>query len=342
MDDISGRRSDPGCARSVPGIPASRKRHLTVEGTATTASQRAAVARLRLPQVRDFIAESERDAPRVRWEPSKGSQTLPRWAPTGKARLRPTRSDGNPRRVPKPSRDGLRRAKPICAHAFSVIFCGLARAVAELSHGTARRPLRGQGPDRAAAAPALGRGARIAGGRAGGPGICPTARARADHADADLVRGVVGAVALIALAFAPRMARRPNARPQAATAAAPAPTAALPEAVAPATTAEPTEMSATEPGPVAAEGSRDGSEDASLAADEGCDTDLIRRAPWRLSREACARAFEAESSNAALALAIAHAEHAHGSPAKAAQWAKRALALDSNAAEAYVSIARAG
>jgi Flp pilus assembly protein TadD len=33
--------------------------------------------------------------------------------------------------------------------------------------------------------------------------------------------------------------------------------------------------------------------------------------------------------------------HAHGSGAEAAQWAKRALALDPNAAEAYVLIARA-
>src|SRR5206468_432357 len=82
-------------------------------------------------------------------EPSKGSQTLPRRAPPGKARLRPraslwepskgfpnppatgsawqsqappTRLYGNPRSlgglfVPKPSRDGLRLAKPGSAHA---------------------------------------------------------------------------------------------------------------------------------------------------------------------------------------------------------------------------------
>ena len=153
---------------------------------------------------------------------------------------------------------------------------------------------------------------------------------------------LVGAVTLIAVAFAPRIARRPKARPQAATAALPAPLPALPEPVAPAATAELMDTSAAEPGPVAAEAQpQTEAKTRAFAPDEGCDTALIRRAPWRLSRDACARAFESDSSNSALALAIAHAEHAHGSPAGAAQWAKRALALDPNAAEAYVLIARA-
>ncbi|HVV53032.1 MAG TPA: hypothetical protein VHO06_25455, partial [Polyangia bacterium] len=64
-------------------------------------------------------------------------------------------------------------------------------------------------------------------------------------------------------------------------------------------------------------------------------------APWRLSPEACARAFSADPSNAALALGVAQAEHARGHLDEAAQWAKRALALDPKAAEAYVLIARA-
>ena len=79
-----------------------------------------------------------------------------------------------------------------------------------------------------------------------------------------------------------------------------------------------------------------------IGADAGCDTGLIRRAPWRLSASACARAFEATgATNATLALAIAHAEHAHGSATAAADWARRALALDPTTAEAYVLIARA-
>jgi len=76
-------------------------------------------------------------------------------------------------------------------------------------------------------------------------------------------------------------------------------------------------------------------------ADADCDTALIRSAPWRLSPEACARRFDANPNDAVLALAIAHAEHARGHRADAAQWAKRALSLDANAAEAYVLIARA-
>jgi hypothetical protein len=78
-----------------------------------------------------------------------------------------------------------------------------------------------------------------------------------------------------------------------------------------------------------------------VSPDEGCDMGLLRTAPWRLSPAACARRFEAEPSNAALALAVAQAEHAHARLDEAAQWAKRALALDPNAAEAYVIIARA-
>ena len=77
------------------------------------------------------------------------------------------------------------------------------------------------------------------------------------------------------------------------------------------------------------------------ASDQACDTGLIRSAPWRLSPEACARAFDADPTNARLALAIAHAEHVRGHFDEAAQWAKRALALDPKAAEAYVLIARA-
>jgi tetratricopeptide (TPR) repeat protein len=73
---------------------------------------------------------------------------------------------------------------------------------------------------------------------------------------------------------------------------------------------------------------------------EGCDTST-RSGLWRRSPAACARAFAADPKNASLALAVAQAEHAHAHLDEAAQWAKRALALDPNAAEAYVIIARA-
>jgi tetratricopeptide (TPR) repeat protein len=78
-----------------------------------------------------------------------------------------------------------------------------------------------------------------------------------------------------------------------------------------------------------------------LDATEGCDKASIRSAPWRLSPEACTRAFEAEPSNASLALVVAQAAHARGRYAEAAQWARRAIDLDPKTAEAYVIIARA-
>jgi tetratricopeptide (TPR) repeat protein len=74
---------------------------------------------------------------------------------------------------------------------------------------------------------------------------------------------------------------------------------------------------------------------------QDCDIASVRTAGWRVSPEACARAFHADPSNPALALAVAQAEHARGHLTEAAQWAKRALALDPKAAEAYVPIARA-
>jgi Flp pilus assembly protein TadD len=73
----------------------------------------------------------------------------------------------------------------------------------------------------------------------------------------------------------------------------------------------------------------------------GCDTRLMKHAPWRLSAQACVRAFDLDPNNGALALAIAHAEQAHGTPEESARWAERALSLNPDAAEAYVLIARA-
>jgi len=80
---------------------------------------------------------------------------------------------------------------------------------------------------------------------------------------------------------------------------------------------------------------------AAAVAGKGCDTASARNMPWRLSPEACARAFAAEPGNATLALAVAQAEHARGHLPESAHWARRALALDPRAAEAYVLVARA-
>ena len=173
------------------------------------------------------------------------------------------------------------------------------------------------------------------------------ARRQTTHARIWLV-ALLGAGVFAAVSFAPRVARWRHARSHAATSVRPAlATVAAVAPIAPAITppaaearkpelpvAAPSAQAVAQPRAVAGAG-------AGAGAEEGCDTGLIRTAPWRLSPQACARAFESDSSNAALALAIAHAEHGNGRLAEAAQWAKRALALDANAAEAYVMIARA-
>ena len=159
---------------------------------------------------------------------------------------------------------------------------------------------------------------------------------------------LVGAVALAAL-LAPRLARLRHARVQASLSAPTSPIPSAPATPVPAAEPalskasetsvrkpEPSVMPATEQ-PAAAGKAKAGDV---VGSDEGCDAASIRTASWRLSPAACARAFEADPSNASLALAVAQAEHAHGRLAEAAQWAKRALALDPNAAEAYVLVAR--
>ena len=163
----------------------------------------------------------------------------------------------------------------------------------------------------------------------------------------------VAVLALVAVAVAPRVARWRHAHRPATTVALPSPAVSAEPAAAPTSPvrAEPVlaqaaglsapapspERSAPALAPVPAPTkAREG-----VVPAEGCDTALIRSAPWRLSPEACARAFDANPNDARLALAIAHAEHARGHLPDAAQWAKRALSLDANAAEAYVLIARA-
>ncbi len=173
----------------------------------------------------------------------------------------------------------------------------------------------------------------------------------------------LAAVAATAFAMAPRVSRWAESRARKATIARPAPVvrgpvtpASSPPAVAAPTSAAAVSVPAAQPGPTERPAmERPATEAAPIttpakahavaaaaaASDRGCDTALIRSAPWRLSPDACARAFDENPTNARLALAIAHAEHVRGRGADAAQWAKRALSLDPNAAEAYVLIARA-
>jgi tetratricopeptide (TPR) repeat protein len=176
-------------------------------------------------------------------------------------------------------------------------------------------------------------------------------RARRETARARIwLATLVAAVAVAALAVGPRLARWRHARVQAAASARPVPvvkpvepTAVAPAAAPVAPVATPVapvaapESSAAPLAPVAAGGEARGD----AVAGAGCDIGLVRKTPWLLSPEACARAFEADSKDASLAMAIAHAAHVRGRFAEAAQWARRALALDPKRAEAYVLIARA-
>ncbi|MFL5306418.1 MAG: hypothetical protein ACJ8F1_14470 [Polyangia bacterium] len=150
---------------------------------------------------------------------------------------------------------------------------------------------------------------------------------------------VVGGVAVAAV-FGPRVARGWQERGRTAPAAVPTPAATEPTPIPAPPEAAPAapqpRTSATAATPTTPTAVKD-----DVAEVTGCDPAAIRTAPWRASPEACARAFEANPSNASFALAVAQAEHAHGRLPEAAQWANRALAVDPNAAEAYVIIARA-
>jgi tetratricopeptide (TPR) repeat protein len=170
-------------------------------------------------------------------------------------------------------------------------------------------------------------------------------RARQQTQRARLLFAIAAAgIALLVMGVAPRVSRwrlanrqapiaalapasSPEPTTQALAAASEAPIARAPAAAAPSVTS-------TDQVPTEQLG-------AAAAPDQGCDTALVRTAAWRVSPEACALAFEADPDNATLALAVAQAEHARGRLTEAAQWAKRALALDPKAAEAYVLIARA-
>jgi hypothetical protein len=175
---------------------------------------------------------------------------------------------------------------------------------------------------------------------------------------------LAGGVAAATFAVGPRVAHwwqgrshaatpavTPTPAPEAPVAAAtsvPAAAAAIPSTPAPAATiadapaapapelAPPAKPAAPPSKVAASQDSRGGGVPA-----EECDAGLVHTTPWLLSPDACARAFEANPNNAALALGIAHAEHVRGHFAESAQWANRALALEPKAAEAYVLIARA-
>jgi tetratricopeptide (TPR) repeat protein len=149
---------------------------------------------------------------------------------------------------------------------------------------------------------------------------------------------LLGAVALGALSSKSRLARWRQARASTAQPASAAPPAMAKSAPPVAQEPEPA-PSPTAVAVAVAVAAPAKANDTEVPA-EGCDTST-RSGLWRRSPEACARAFAADPQNASLALAVAQAEHAHAHLDEAARWARRALALDPNAAEAYVIIARA-
>jgi hypothetical protein len=84
---------------------------------------------------------------------------------------------------------------------------------------------------------------------------------------------------------------------------------------------------------------------AAVAADAGrhaawCDAAFEQR-NWTAIAATCAPAFAARPGESAFALRVAQAEHRRGHVAIAADWARKALAVDKDLAEAYVLVARA-
>jgi hypothetical protein len=71
-----------------------------------------------------------------------------------------------------------------------------------------------------------------------------------------------------------------------------------------------------------------------------CDAALEQRS-WTTVASTCAAAFEARPGESALAMRVAQAQHRRGHLATAADWARKALAVDADIPEAFVIIARA-
>jgi predicted TPR repeat methyltransferase len=71
-----------------------------------------------------------------------------------------------------------------------------------------------------------------------------------------------------------------------------------------------------------------------------CDAAFEQRS-WTAVASTCAAAFEARPRESALAMRVAQAQHRRGHTASAADWARKALALDAEIPEAFVIVARA-
>jgi Tfp pilus assembly protein PilF len=68
---------------------------------------------------------------------------------------------------------------------------------------------------------------------------------------------------------------------------------------------------------------------------------LCKSHRWRQAAEPCALAVKARPDDATIVLGLAQSEHARNRLAEAGEWAKRAIALDPNLAEAFIIQAHA-
>ena len=152
---------------------------------------------------------------------------------------------------------------------------------------------------------------------------------------------VTFAVGLVATR--PKAARRtplpgPAAAATVAPPARPAPSLAAPTLAAPIDTARiaPPEV------PVSAASETGTTSGGVLNADAVAECELLcKRQRWRQAAEPCAVAIKMRPDDATIALGLAQSEHARDRLAEAGEWAKRAIALDPNLAEAFIIRAHA-
>jgi hypothetical protein len=173
------------------------------------------------------------------------------------------------------------------------------------------------------------------------------ARARRETRWARLIAGgalmAVGATAWAAAHRLPKSRAGAAAPTAVATPTAPAPApapllAAEPRETAPAERPAPVALPApvTTPAPAEQPG-------AAVAGDFPvtlCDAAFEQRS-WTAVAATCTAAFGVRPKDSALAMRVAQAEHRRGHTATAADWARKALALDKDLPEAYVLVARA-
>jgi hypothetical protein len=162
------------------------------------------------------------------------------------------------------------------------------------------------------------------------------ARARSETRWArGIAAGAVMIVGVTAWAAAHRPARAHAAAPRVAVAPVAAPPIAPPPREAPpAEQPTPAPVAAATERPVAATPADAGERAAS------CDAAFAQRS-WTGIASTCAAAFEARPSDSALAMRVAQAQHRRGYIATAAEWARKALAVDADIPEAYVIVAHA-